>query len=201
MTGATMETLASFKNTDPLLTSPLAGGGEISNSLIKAENYLRQNQKDDGSWNENASSTAWAIEGILAQGEKTGDWIKKGNSPIDYLATIQDTDGGLPAQTGIKDENIQNKIWETAYVISALSGKTWNQTMQTFKKEDLPKAIVTTVKKTLAIAQTPKTTKPAIIIDNQNTTSVINAITPLSTTTQTEAPKKNWFMRLLSNIF
>ena len=41
---------------------------------------------------------------------------------------MQDTDGG------IKNENLNNKIWETAYVASILSDKTWNQIMQKFEK-------------------------------------------------------------------
>ncbi len=78
--------------------------------------------------------------------EKPEDWIKNNNTPLDYLGENQDTDGS------IKNENKENKIWETAYVITALSGKTWNQIMQKFEKletkiietpklEDLPKKI------------------------------------------------------------
>jgi hypothetical protein len=197
MTGAAIEALASFKNTDPLLTSPLAGGEEITNALTKAENYLKQNQKDDGSWDENASSTAWAMEGILALGEKPEDWIKNPNTPIDYLATLQDTDGG------IKDSDMQNRIWKTAYVVSALSGKTWNQAMQKFEKETAPKVVlikkIPTEKKIPAVASIPK--KIESNTAKQNTASVINAITPPPVATQTETLKKNWFMRLLNNIF
>jgi hypothetical protein len=170
MTGAAIEALAGFK--DP----------KIQNALAKAEDFLKQNQKDDGSWNDNASSTAWALEGILALNEKPEDWSKNGNSPFDYLATIQDTDGG------VKDESLDNKIWETAYVVSALSGKTWNKTIQNFEKPITP-----------AIIQTPKklTEKKAL------TASVINAATPITTTSTTEnpTPKKNWFVRLLDSIF
>ena len=63
MTGAAIEALATFNQ------SP-----EVKSALAKAENFLEQTQKEDGSWNENASSTAWAIEGILAQNEKPSDW-------------------------------------------------------------------------------------------------------------------------------
>ena len=207
MTGAAMEALASIeKNTDPLLTSPLAGGGEIPNALTKAENYLKQNQKDDGSWNDNASSTAWAVEGILAQGEKIEDWIKNGNTPLDYLATIQDTDGG------IKNLDLQNKIWETAYTVSALSGKTWNQIMQKFDKpvDSIPVTTTETTgqnkiaKKIVATKDTnssiTKNLKPVNSVI-QNTASAINAITLSPTATQTETPKKNWFERLINRIF
>ena len=184
MTGAAMEALSAFnQNTDPLLVSPVAGGEEIKNALTKAENFLKQNQKDDGSWNNNASSTAWAMEGILAQGEKIEDWkTKSGDTPLNFLATVQDTDGG------IKNSNMQNKIWETAYIVSALSGKTWNQIMQKFDKPTIP---------TITVSQTSKKTvkKPKIATISKNPTA------PISPTPQVATPKKNWFEKLLQSIF
>jgi hypothetical protein len=205
MTGAAMEALSSFNQNE-----------QIKDALTKAENYLKQNQKSDGSWNDNASSTAWAMEGILAQGEKISDWTTNsttgttGNTPLDYLATIQDTDGG------VKDSNMQNKIWETAYVTSALSGKTWNQIMQKFEKEETPSPVVAPkviAKKHVAKKTTPVTNTSEKIINtpkienqaNQNSASAINAISPspapTKTSAQTETPKKNWFSRLMDKIF
>jgi len=189
MTGAAIEALAAF--------SPTPGVGE---SLAKAREFLRQKQKETGGWN-NASSTAWAIEGILALGEKVEDWKKNdpaidgaSNTPLDYLATVQDTDGGIKNLSTEKEgENIQNKIWETAYVASALSGKTWNQIMQKFEKIEKPienKIIVNIPKK--------------ILKKEMLTATVINTITPPSITTettQTEIPKKSWFRNFLDKIF
>jgi len=184
MTGAAMEALSTFNQND-----------QVKTALGKAENFLEKNQKADGSWNDNASSTAWEIEGILAQNEKPADWTigTNKNSPLDYLASIQDTDGG------VKDSDLNTKIWETAYVVSALSGKTWNQTMQSFDKEDLPAPVVIN-----PTTPTQKTTNTKIIsikkIKNSpipNTASVINVITsPTPTTSQ-----KNWLLRLLDRIF
>ena len=115
LTGAGIEALASF-------SSPKQGFGE---SLAKAEKYLKQNQKTDGSW-QNVSSTAWAMQGILAQGEKMEDWKSNENSPMDYLATEQDVDGGM------KDADLNSRIWKTSYALTSASGKTWNQIMQKF---------------------------------------------------------------------
>lgn len=190
MTGATMEALSSFRQNE-----------QVENALTKAENYLKQNQKDDGSWNENASSTAWAIEGILAQNEKPENWSSSNgkNTPLDYLATIQDTDGGLPAQAGVNDSDLNTKIWETEYAVSALSGKTWNQIMQSFGKENLPAPVVNPP------APTPKAESTNIVsvkkiekLVTKNTATVLNAI-PLPT--PTSISRQNWFMRLLEKIF
>ncbi|MEK7081158.1 MAG: DUF4430 domain-containing protein [Patescibacteria group bacterium] len=187
MTGASMEALSAF--------SPIPGIGE---SLEKAKEFLKQNQKDNGSWGNNASSTAWALEGIFALNEKPEDWIKSENTPFDYLASIQDTDGG------IKNENTQNKIWETAYVASALSGKTWNQIMQKFEKPKMPAVIETAPIKNTHItkASVIKKVKPKLEnLVSQNTAAVINAVTPTPATIKTENSQKGWFARLLENIF
>jgi hypothetical protein len=179
MTGAAMEAL-SFFNQDE----------KVKSALEKAKKFLKENQKDNGSWNNNASSTAWALQGILATSEKPEDWTKKTNSPLDYLTTLQDADGG------IKNDRTESKIWETAYVISSLSGKTWNQTMQKFDKQTRPAISPETFK------------KPALkqkILESQNTkkqsaTITTSAITLPPTTIEMETSKKNWFVRLLQSI-
>lgn len=192
MTGATIEALSAF--------SPTPGVGE---SLKKAENFLKQNQKDNGGWNDNASSTAWALQGILALNEKPEDWVRNGNTPLDYLVSIQDVDGG------IKNENMQNKIWQTAYAVSALSGKTWNQTMQKFEKPKITAVAETQKIKTIKTSPTVKNTAPKnssaeLKPENpttQNTAAAISAVQKTETAQAGQPAKKNWFMRLLDSIF
>lgn len=177
LTGAGVEALSVFKEKT-----------EVKNALLKAKDYLKQNQKDNGGWNNNASSTAWALEGILALGEKPEDWVKNNNSPLDYLATIQDTDGG------VKDESISNKIWETTYVLTALSGKSWNQVLQNFEKPITP-ALVT-------VKNNPTKQNMLIVKSEnkiQNTATVIEAVSDTPPATGNNQP--NWFLRLLRSIF
>lgn len=197
MTGAAIEALASFNQND-----------QVRDALIKAENFLKQNQKDDGGWG-NVSSTAWAIEGILALNKKPEDWIKSEKTPLDYLAFYQDTDGG------IKNENIKNKIWETSYALSVLSGKSWNQMMQKFTKpqeivsiEILKEIIQETEINAVAIkdkmnASVNNVKNTKIKLENlasQNTVTVIDAVTNLLPAIQAETQKKNWFMKFLDSI-
>ncbi|MFA6257948.1 MAG: prenyltransferase/squalene oxidase repeat-containing protein [Candidatus Paceibacterota bacterium] len=175
MTGAAIEALSVF--------SPSPGEGE---SLKKAREYLKQNQKENGGWG-NVSSTAWAMEGILALNEKVEDWKKGENTPLNYLATIQDVDGGM------KNDNLNNKIWETAYVASVLSDKTWNQIMQKFEK---PK--IETVEK--IVVKNPR----KFIKKETLTATAINTTPSPSIPTQTEQkeiPQKNWFAKLIDSIF
>ena len=205
MTGAGMEAL-SFLNADE----------QVKNALTKAKEFLKQNQKNDGGFG-NVSSTAWAIEGILALSEKPENWIKNDNSPLDYLGINQDIDGGT------KNDDKKSKIWETAYVVSALSGKTWNQIMQKFEKpkpvnpiseeiiipkkieEKLPEKIIAknTAKKTVRIVKISKPKKEIQKTEElsfQNTATVINAVTD-SSAQKIEPTKKSWFRILLDKIF
>jgi len=182
---------------------------KVKNALIKAENFLRQTQRDSGGWG-NPSSTAWVMEGIWALNQKPEDWRKNGNTPLDYLATMQDADGG------IKDENMPNKIWQTAYVVSALSGKTWNGIMQKFEKPEAPVAIEIpeeAVKKqeaeTLSVKKNPvaatfgaKSEKPKLKNSAvKNTATAVNAVSDLLPAPKTETKTQNWFFRFLEKIF
>lgn len=186
MTGAAMEALSAF--------SPIPGIGE---SLEKAKNFLKQNQKDNGGWNDNASSTAWASEGILAFGEKLEDWVKSENTPLHYLASLQDIDGG------IKENDLNSKIWESAYAVSALSGKNWNQIMQKFEKPAAPAVIVETPAPQMTrnsakmVGVKPKIEKTAM----KNTANILSAVQNTETAAPQPPAKKNWFRRILDSIF
>lgn len=92
-TGIAVQTLVVLGE-DPK-TSPV-----IKNAL----NYLKQCQEDDGGFNSgndwmssgsNASSSAWALQGLIAAGEiPSGDkWTKKSNNPISYLLKLQNQYG------------------------------------------------------------------------------------------------------------
>ncbi len=185
MTGASMSALAKFSDRD-----------DVKNALSKGKEFLKSKQEKDGGF-ENVSSTAWAIEGIVALGEKPEDWVKKENTPNNFFAVNQDTDGG------IKNEDLNNKLWQTTYVLKALSGKTWNQVMQNFEKKEIAIAriiekpkVVPIVKKTIVKIpedKTPMENLEEIVV--QNTAEVINAIE------ETEQKKTGFFARVFKNIF
>jgi hypothetical protein len=172
MTGATIQALSIFKDDE-----------KVNNALIKAGKFLKGKQGEDGSWS-NVSSTAWALQGMLALGEE----IK--NSTKEYLGANQEIDGG------IKEEDLNNRIWQTSYVLTSLSGKTWNQVMHKFEK---PKIIIEE-----PISVVTKTEVPKKITQKQNLEAIaINAINPVPAPIieKTEIPKKNWFKKLLDKIF
>ena len=166
MTGAAIVALSQMKDRE-----------QVANALEKAKNFLRETQSKrlDGSWGKSASSTAWVLEGLKALGEDLGDWTRSEDTPLDFLSSVQEDDGG------IKGESMENRIWETAYVISALSEKTWPETMRKFEKKEISKPKVSSKTSLLQSSNT-----------SQNTSQDENSETP---------EERNWFMRFLGNIF
>ena len=103
---------------------------------------------------------------------------------------------GKPFVIQIKNENLENRVWQTAYVISALSDKTWNQIMQNFEKVE-PLTTITVQPK--QPTPKPKIVKPKTEnLTNQNTATVINSVVP---TSAPETEEGNWFSKLLSKFF
>ncbi len=217
MTGASVQTLTSFAQNE-----------QIKKALAKAKEFLKQSQKNTGGWG-NVSSTAWAMGGITALGEKREDWEKGDKTPLDYLAEFQEADGG------IKNEYLQNRIWETAYVLTALSGKTWGQIMQKFdkpvanitleEKEALEQKLervlalleeIKTENKTikLALAKNTATESSQNVAKTENTEKENKTVktenSPIQNTAtvinaleenKNKQTEKGWFANLLSKIF
>ena len=183
LTGASIEALSAFIQDQ-----------KVKDSIIKAEAYLKEKQIQDGSWG-NVSSTAWAMEGILALGEKSENWIKNGNSPLDYLANNQDLDGG------IKDSDLNNRIWQTSYVLASLSGKSWNQVMQKF---DIPKTspqienILNNRGQNTFLKRINQFKKPRKL---QKITELKANPTPIETKKSEPEKKQGFFKRILGKIF
>ncbi|MEI7765566.1 MAG: prenyltransferase/squalene oxidase repeat-containing protein [bacterium] len=180
---------------------------KIISVLSKAKEYLKQNQKDDGGFG-NVSSTAWAMEGIIALNEKPEDWIparphensgageKNNNTPLDYLATNQDIDGGM------KEYSLENRIWQTSYVLTSLSGKTWNQLMQKFEKQVTE---INEIKTEVKIENIKKNTQPKIkqISKKINSLASVNVASTISAVDQNIEPvkKQTWFRRFINKLF
>jgi hypothetical protein len=124
------------------------------------------------------------MEGILALGENPKEWVKNGKSPIDYFTQNQDEDGA------IKVDGVDNKIWQTSYVLGALSMKTWNQVMQRFEKP--VGANVLSMKK----YSSSKTSE--VLEKNTSGLAIMTPRVELESKDVSETTKKRgWFMNLL----
>jgi hypothetical protein len=118
MTSAGIQALAQFQS--------VSG---VSSALAQASTYVQSMQQNNGGWT-NVSSTAWAMQASSAIG---ANWSVGGKTGLDYLATFQQTDGGLLDPT----ESTQNRVWNTSYAIPAVAGKTWASIMQSVNKKKL----------------------------------------------------------------
>ncbi len=174
MTGASIEALSLFRNNE-----------NAKSAMEKAKVYLSGKQNDDGGFG-NVSSTAWAVEGIMALGGKPGGWTKNNKSPIEYLASKQGENGE------IKADSIEGRIWQTAYAVKALSGKTWLETMQKFEKPAETISLEKPIEKKIVLKETLKT-----LPKKQQAT--IQAVPTEIKNIQQEKP--GWFKNLLTKIF
>lgn len=117
LTSASIQALSNFES--------VSG---VEESILKAESYLKEKQKENGSFEDNVFSTSWAIQ-ALSQNESFDSEI---NKAIEYIKNTQQDDGGI-----IENSNIENKIWATAYVIPAILKLSWNDILKSFPKEEI----------------------------------------------------------------
>src|ERR1700761_5694667 len=102
-----------------------AAGFHETEAQAKALQYLHEMQLPDGGWPEvtgkvesNVGSTAWAVQGIWAAGGNPETWVKEGNEPLGYMASLQQLDGHIRYE----QSHDENGVWMTAYAGPALAG-------------------------------------------------------------------------------
>jgi prenyltransferase beta subunit len=112
MTGAALEALN-------------AAGLHETEQQTKALAYLHEIQLPDGGFPEettqtesNVASTAWAVQGIWATGGNPETWVKEGQEPLGYMASLQQPDGHIR----YKASQESNGVWMSAYSGPAFGG-------------------------------------------------------------------------------
>jgi hypothetical protein len=115
MTGAALEALN-------------AAGMHDTEAQTRALVYLHEAQLPDGGWPQqihdeqeqesNVGSTAWVVQGIWAAGGNPEAWVKEGNEPLGYMASLQQPDGHIK----YKKSQDMNGVWMTAYAGPAFAG-------------------------------------------------------------------------------
>ncbi len=101
----------------------------VPETLAKAKQYLKAEQQSNGGWG-NSFSTSWALQAIAAFGESADMWAPNGLTANDYLASLQQSDGGLE----LVSASAQNRTWATEYAIPASLGRHWLSLLQSFPK-------------------------------------------------------------------
>jgi prenyltransferase beta subunit len=98
-----------------------------SKAADRGLSYLRKAQRASGgfplggSGGVNSQSTGWAVQGILAVGAKADSVRRDGNSPYDYLASRQASDGHYRYSSS----SDQTPVWVTAQVLVVVAGKSF----------------------------------------------------------------------------
>jgi hypothetical protein len=112
MTGAALEALN-------------AAGMHGTEAQTGALEYLHEAQLPDGGWPQaigepesNVGSTAWVVQGIWASGGNPETWVKGGNEPLGYMASLQAADGHIR----YKGSQELNGVWMTSYATPAFAG-------------------------------------------------------------------------------
>lgn len=104
-----------------------AGEDKDSPVITDAVTFLKTLQTEGGgfhSWgNTNIASTAWVVMAInsIDGNPEAEEWKKNENGPIDYILSLQQTDGSFNWTASYKN----GPEWMTAYAITALLGKTY----------------------------------------------------------------------------
>jgi Prenyltransferase and squalene oxidase repeat len=89
--------------------------------------YLRNVQRDNGgfalggSGKVNAQSTAWATQGMIVVGADPASVTQGGDSPLDYLAGLQQADGHYRYSAS----SDQTPVWVTGQVLAATAGESF----------------------------------------------------------------------------
>ena len=127
-------TAAGIQAVSLLFGTPGIKSSTLGQSLGMAAGYLAAKQLPDGGW-ENVDSTSWVQTMINATKEsdptRASDWRNSsGKVPMDAIAAAQQSDGGVRPTA----DTDQNRIWSTAYAITAASSKSWLSIPQRFQK-------------------------------------------------------------------
>jgi iron complex transport system substrate-binding protein len=106
----------------------IAGGVSPNDPVIsKSIQYLRDVQEPSGGFNygyyseSNLASTAWVIQALAACGVDPSTVTKNGNSPVDYLLSLQQADGSFKYTEYVVDSPVSM----TARAVAALTGKSY----------------------------------------------------------------------------
>jgi len=107
----------------------MAGEPTTSEEVKKGMQFIKDSQDASGGFVSDPSfgtsptseATSWAIWAILAMGESptSSEWTKGGNNPVDFLMSMQDSDGAFFHLPNIRG----NTVMSTSYAVIALMGK------------------------------------------------------------------------------
>ncbi|MBI5457873.1 HYR domain-containing protein [Candidatus Kaiserbacteria bacterium] len=160
-------------------------------ALSNAKAYLHTQQQTNGGFG-SSYSTSWALQAIAALGESASLWAPAGYYPSDYIAGLQQSDGGVAPES----TDVQTRVWATEYAIPGILGVSWNSLLSSFPRpadagglggasaQVSTSATSTTATSTLSSAAT-STFATATSTSDVTVTSIVSALAYAPTTTTT----------------
>lgn len=149
----------------------------VSSALTKAQAYLHTQQQTNGGFG-NTPSTSWAMLAIASLGQSEAQWAPASYYPTDYLASMQQSDGGVePVATAV-----DTRVWATAYAIPSALYKTWSSLLSSFAKPTTASSGGSSTNTTATSTSAIATTTPAVAAAT-STPVVATSTTPVATTT------------------
>ncbi|MDO8482103.1 MAG: prenyltransferase/squalene oxidase repeat-containing protein [bacterium] len=154
---------------------------DVSTALSKAEGYLHTQQQSNGGWG-NSFSTSWALQAIPALNDYVTNWTVGGQGPNDYLASLQQSDGGVESLAS----DSQTRVWATEYAIPAVLGKTWDSLLSTFAKpaDEMPRGSTTASGSSVSASSTIEINATSTFPIATSTTNAISATSSTVLTVQ-----------------
>jgi hypothetical protein len=177
ITGAAIQALTPFPGT--------------SGAIARAESFLRQNQQSNGGFS-NSDSTSWVFNALAAHSESVSGWSVGTSTPLTYLASLQQNDGGINNAFAATPDS---RTWSTAYALTAFEGRSWSSLLGNFARPSTT-ATVTSNSGTLlnSLATSTVATSSAVTVATSSIPSLTTLLTveqPLATTTPVIHKKKH----------
>jgi energy-coupling factor transport system substrate-specific component len=138
----------------------LAAGGRRA-GIGGGISYLRSVQRPGGgfalsSGPVNAQSTAWAVQGLVAAGVSPASVRKGGRSPLDYLASVQASDGHYRYSSS----SDQTPVWVTGQALTAVNGAAFPLAPVPRKAAAAPAVVPATVPSAAKGSKSARTSTP-----------------------------------------
>lgn len=124
LTAATLQALS--------MVSDLPG---VTNAISQGKGYLKSKQQNDGGF-ANSPATSWtllALSALTPKEDIENGWLVNNKNPQDYLASLQQADGGIELTSVDSD----SRVWATAYAIPAGLGAPWTVGLKSFAKPEM----------------------------------------------------------------
>lgn len=96
----------------------------------RALNFLKSSQNNEGAFGGSTFGTSWALASLGGAGESISSLKTGGKSGLDYLGSLQQTDGGLE----LVGTSESTRVWSSSYAVLGGLGLSWDTVLTNVSK-------------------------------------------------------------------